>query len=168
MTLPFAPGSSTSQAAAESMEGSARNVAHQIFRFFVSQGQHGATTDEVEVALRLTHQTASARVHALTTSGLLIQPPGRPTRKTRGLRSAAVWLAREDLNFHALYREPQRGAGAKALQEAGRAYVDAVGTEDEESAHEALLDAAWAAYGQGPRPKFVVEEDALEEDWLGR
>jgi hypothetical protein len=55
-------------------------------------GEHGATCDDVEVVLDMTHQTASARVHELAWAGF-IQDSGRQ-RKTRSGRAAIVWVAR--------------------------------------------------------------------------
>ena len=48
-----------------------------------------------------------------------------------------------------------------SLQEAAKKWVAAHGQEDERTALESLLDAAWAAYGQGPRPKPWQDD----EDW---
>lgn len=52
-----------------------------ILEFITSKGMHGASSDEVEVALGLPHQSASARVGELRDAGL-IETLGevRPTR----------------------------------------------------------------------------------------
>lgn len=51
----------------------------------------GCTDDEIEVALNLRHQTASARRRGLVLKGLVVETAGR--RKTRSGRRATVWRA---------------------------------------------------------------------------
>jgi hypothetical protein len=51
----------------------------------------GATCDEVEQALGLTHQNASARVHTLAKKGLITL--SGEARKTRSMRRAGVYVS---------------------------------------------------------------------------
>jgi predicted ArsR family transcriptional regulator len=77
----------TSEEAAESMVGSAAAIRARVFQFVVAHD--GATCDEVEVALKLKHQTASARLWELEGRGLLVKTMER--RLTRSGRSARVY-----------------------------------------------------------------------------
>lgn len=61
------------------------------------RGQHGATCDEVETALGLSHQTCSARCAELLRDGAVIRKAagvGYERRKTRSGRGAAVLVLR--------------------------------------------------------------------------
>jgi predicted ArsR family transcriptional regulator len=60
----------------------------RVYRFIFSQGLHGATSDEAEQALGLTHQACSARFTELKRDDLIVDV-GR--RKTRSGRSAFVY-----------------------------------------------------------------------------
>ena len=51
---------------------------------------HGATTDELEKALHLSHQTCSPRVLELRKKGLVVDSGRR--RLTRSMRKAVVWV----------------------------------------------------------------------------
>jgi predicted transcriptional regulator len=62
---------------------------NRVLDFIGLRGADGATCDEVEQAMRLTHQTASARINELMNAGK-IREGGR--RKTRSGRSATVWV----------------------------------------------------------------------------
>lgn len=62
----------------------------RVHAFITSRGLQGATCDEVEAALGLPHQTASARVYDLAGGGQ-ITADGQ-TRKTRSNRKARVWV----------------------------------------------------------------------------
>lgn len=82
----------TSREAAISMIPHFSRIAQDVARFVIERGPSGATTDEIERALGLSHQTASARVWELGGKNLkagrpaLIAPAGfkRPTRSGRG------------------------------------------------------------------------------------
>jgi len=63
----------------------------RVLGFIESTFIHGATDDEIEVALGMRHQTASARRRDLVLSGLAKDSGKR--RKTRSGRSATVWVA---------------------------------------------------------------------------
>ncbi len=65
----------------------------KVLAHIVSCGVRGATCDEVEVALRMTHQTASARVNELKGRHAIVDSGNR--RPTRSGRGAAVWVKAE-------------------------------------------------------------------------
>lgn len=79
----------TSVEAAESMREGAAALRAKVYRC-IAQAKDGATCDEVEVALNLRHQTASARVNELMRSGEIVESGRRPTRSGR---RAIVWKA---------------------------------------------------------------------------
>ena len=62
-----------------------------ILSYVVARRAEGATCDEIEQALNLRHQTASARVRELVELGLLTVTPAR--RMTRSRRTAQVYVA---------------------------------------------------------------------------
>lgn len=81
---------STSEAAAESIDSSAlRGLVYATIR---RQGLRGATTEEVEIALAMKHQTASPRVVELETDFGVIVDSGAQ-RKTQSGRQAIVYVA---------------------------------------------------------------------------
>ena len=89
--LPPHRGVPTSVAASESMRNRAVTDRARVLGVVASGG--GATTDEIEVALSLRHQNASARVWELAGNGghpCRIRDSGR-RRKTRSGRTAIVW-----------------------------------------------------------------------------
>lgn len=96
--LPFARGSETSRKAALSSCAAAPSTRLRIFEWVKARRAHGATIDEIERALGLTHQNASARVWELRgckRSGkmpTLLIDSGR-VRNTRTGRPATVWVA---------------------------------------------------------------------------
>jgi len=84
-------GRDTSRLAAAIIRASAEGLRHRVLGAIRDLGEHGAICDEIECALDITHQTASARVHELAWAGF-IQDSGRQ-RKTRSGRAAVVWVA---------------------------------------------------------------------------
>jgi predicted transcriptional regulator len=90
---PNSPGyvrdSSTSLEAAKSMEGLAGNLRAKI-RLFIERSK-GATCDEVESAMDLRHQTASARITELRLLGEIEKTEIK--RATRSGRAAYVYRA---------------------------------------------------------------------------
>lgn len=80
---------SMSRDAYGSVAGMTGTMRADVLAHIVSKGRAGATCDEVEAALGMTHQTASARVHELMRAGV-IEPVGK--RKTRSGRGATVWV----------------------------------------------------------------------------
>ena len=59
------------------------------------EARHGATCDEVEVALCIRHQTASCFIRFMTQEGILEATPER--RITRSGRKAIVWKIRKEM-----------------------------------------------------------------------
>lgn len=90
-SLPYAKDSDTSKAAAESMEVTAGQQESLVLAFLQGQGRHGATCDEVEVMLDLSHQSASARLRGLEGKAMVRKTKIR--RPTRGRRQATVYVA---------------------------------------------------------------------------
>jgi len=87
---PFVPGSKTSEAAAERLPiGVLTALRRKVFDYIVSCEPRGATTDEAEVALKMLHQTASARFNELENMRFIFNT-GRE-RNTRSRRAAAVY-----------------------------------------------------------------------------
>lgn len=78
----------TQDAAWESARGSVKNISRTILDHILKTP---STCDEVEVALGLTHQTASAAIHYLMRDGEIVATEKRPTRSGR---SARVWKAK--------------------------------------------------------------------------
>jgi len=96
-TMPHARGSQTSELAAKSMEKSISGLRRDVLDC-VSARPDGATCDEVELALSMRHQTASARCRELMLMGKLerrMDPTiGREIRRlTRSGRTASVLFA---------------------------------------------------------------------------
>jgi len=89
LPLPFARNSDTSRDAADSMRGHAADVRARVFDYIAACGLDGATADEVLVALRLSHQTGSARVSELARDGVIVDSLMR--RRTRSGRAAVVY-----------------------------------------------------------------------------
>lgn len=84
---PYASGSATSEATAESLSPKAR--ARAAAKVFELLSQEPRTTDEMVVLLGSTNQTVSARVNDLCNAGC-VASSGR-TRNTRRNRPATVW-----------------------------------------------------------------------------
>jgi len=80
-------GNAESVAAHKSIVSLMPDVRKKVFEFILTRGKNGATCDEIEVALGISHQSASARCTELKATGN-IRTLG--TRKTRGGRNAAV------------------------------------------------------------------------------
>ena len=92
-SLPYAKNSETSRGAADSMIAPAPSVRRRGFDFIASRGDYGATDDEIEIGLELSHQTASARRNLLVKDGAVVNSDAK--RPTRSGRPASVWVAVE-------------------------------------------------------------------------
>jgi len=92
-TNPYIAGSETSKDAAESMESSAESYEIMVLNFVRNSGTRGATADECQSALGLTHQNGSARVSMLARRGAIVRTDAK--RKTRQGRGAFVYVAPE-------------------------------------------------------------------------
>lgn len=85
----FVRDSDTSKAAAESIGASKMRDA--ALGKISDSGREGMTSDELEVATGMRHQTASARIRELAMAGKVIDSGFR--RRTRSGRTATVWVA---------------------------------------------------------------------------
>jgi len=91
---PYVEGSDTSKEAAESMKPKGPHLRRMVFQYLLSRGPSGATDDEVETALGLRHQTASARRRELVLAEK-VEDSGERRRTSSG-RSAAVWVVKQE------------------------------------------------------------------------
>ena len=89
-TAPFVAGSDTSREAAESIQPAASSMRFRVLMYIKATGRTGSTDDEIEEALNMRHQTASARRRELVLSGHVEDSTRR--RKTRSGRNATVWV----------------------------------------------------------------------------
>jgi predicted Rossmann fold nucleotide-binding protein DprA/Smf involved in DNA uptake len=92
---PNRPGSvansDTSEAAADSLDDDLLSrMRRQCLDYITARPQLGATCDEIEVALGMRHQTASARLRELELAGRIEKTSYR--RPTRSGRGAQVYL----------------------------------------------------------------------------
>jgi hypothetical protein len=87
---PFESGSDTSRAAAQSMEEKALSDERRVYTYLAGRNLQGATDDELEVALDLIHQNASARRRTLQLGGFVVKTDQK--RKTRHGRWAGVYV----------------------------------------------------------------------------
>jgi Fic family protein len=92
ITKNYHKGNQYSKEAHNSIRNDAAHLRSQILRYIESQGQRGATCDETEAALHMSHQTASARFTELKADESIKQIGERPTRTGR---KAAVFAVRE-------------------------------------------------------------------------
>ena len=90
---PYAADSETSEYAAEMIESSASSMRGDIFRLMKTRGERGMTCNEVERALHMRHQTASARLYELRHKGLIVDSGQR--RVTDSDRWAVVWAVKK-------------------------------------------------------------------------
>jgi hypothetical protein len=91
---PYVRNSDTSKGAAVSMVADARTLRDAVAALVKQRAARGATCHEVEWALKLSHQTASARIRELVLAGKLKDSGMR--RPTASGRTAAVWIAKPD------------------------------------------------------------------------
>jgi hypothetical protein len=91
---PFERSSPTSREAALSVVVLAVQVRQRVYDYVCLQGAYGATSDEVEAALGIVHQSASARIRELVLDGALVENGER--RRTRSRRFARVVVHPDD------------------------------------------------------------------------
>lgn len=77
----------TSLEAFDSIKKDLSSLKERVFLVIIKE--NGLTCDEVELMLRLSHQTASARINDLLKENLIYDSGQR--RKTRSNRNAIVW-----------------------------------------------------------------------------
>ena len=87
--IPPHSNETTSKEAAKSVKPIVGKVAADVLRYI--RERNGATCDEVECALELRHQTASARVCELRKAGAIFDSGEQ--RVTQSGRKAVVWRA---------------------------------------------------------------------------
>jgi hypothetical protein len=91
-----APGYSnptTSKDAAETMKPKASALRLRVLAELQLRADVGATCDELEQAMDLSHQTASARLREMALKGTIVDSGKK--RLTRSGRAAIVWHAKE-------------------------------------------------------------------------
>lgn len=113
LSAPYARGSDTSKAAAESIEPASGTLRARVLGTIKSMREYGMTCDEVEQTTHLTHQTASARVHELHKLGA-IRDSGR-RRNTRSGRKATVWVDQEHATDGKVDQHPGAESGESPL-----------------------------------------------------
>ena len=91
--IPFAPGSATSEAAAEAIKPVTGKLRKRVFEEIARRGQWGSTRQEVEINLQMSGDTVRPRFLELADKGL-IEKAGM-TRPTTSHRLAEVWRAAE-------------------------------------------------------------------------
>lgn len=98
----FVKGSDTSEQAAQHVAKRVETLRLRVFRAIQlcsganePEAKLGMTCDEVEHALEMSHQTASARIHDLAKQERIFDSGLR--RKTRSGRNAVVWIAPTDV-----------------------------------------------------------------------
>jgi len=88
ITRNFHGGNAESMAAHASIVPTKAAMRARVVEYVRSCGEHGATVDEIELALGLSHQTVSARATEAKAGGELVTAGVR--RPTRSGRPAAV------------------------------------------------------------------------------
>lgn len=91
---PTVPTLQTSEEAFQSIKPSRAKVQTTVLNAVRAAAAWGRTCDELEINLKLSHQTASARVHELMKAGLII---AKDRRMTRSGRKATVWVTPENV-----------------------------------------------------------------------
>lgn len=153
--VPFNRGSATSEGAADFIEPHRATQAKRIFDHLSTRARGGLTCAEIEEALDLLHQSASARYNDLANAGC-IQLVGAQ----RGTPPSEVYVVVPGAKFDR-FLEWQAGArrsvsarkAATRLLEAAQDFV-AARPSSLAAATAALHDAAWeAGGGVGRRPR---------------
>lgn len=155
----FNRGSETSEMAADFIEPHRAPQAKRIFDHLKVRAPNGLTCAEIEVALGLLHQSASARCNDLTKANCI-----KLAGVQRGEPLSEVHIVVPGATFER-FRQWHQGnrssvdsrAAAKRLLKAARSFVDAHTRKERlPAATEELHDAAWeAGGGVGERPRRV-------------
>lgn len=87
----FHGGDECSEEANESIHPDKSRLRNQILQWLKDRGATGGTSDEIEVALEMRHQTVSARLRELVQMKLAIKTAER--RQTRSGRNAWVIIS---------------------------------------------------------------------------
>ena len=88
--LPFVRGSDTSEDAAKSMKHIAPSDEARVYALFEKAGSYGVTDKEIELALGMIHESASARRNGLVLKGK-VKNSGDKRRSPSG-RKVTVWI----------------------------------------------------------------------------
>lgn len=96
ITVNFHGGNPLSAEAHDSVIIHKARIRREILTWIATRGYIGATCDEVEASLGISHQTASARITEAKMVGDLIDTGRR--RPTRTGRSAAVYVTPDNAN----------------------------------------------------------------------
>lgn len=83
--------SDTSEAAADEIADVALCVRERVYEYIKSQGEHGATDDEIHDFFQIDKNTTAPRRRELQLKGLVIDSGNR--RQTKAKRWAVVWVA---------------------------------------------------------------------------
>lgn len=166
MSLPYARGSETSRAAAQSTEG--RTFARRIWRLYVDMGCKGFTADElvhfiiVQLGVKTKQSTITARLVALKYSGLIVRPDGKPTRITSSSRKAAVWVANPNLDFDTAYQEPpsKHSKGESLVLNAARDYAH----NPTQANLDSLISESLRVYKSGEAPAPTPDDSDFFEE----
>lgn len=84
-------GTSTSKLAADRMKPFAPKQAERVFEFIKSQGDHGATDEEIQTALKMSGNSERPRRHRLLQQGKVRD--SKNMRPTESGTPATVWVA---------------------------------------------------------------------------
>jgi len=82
--------SDTRREAWQAIQGAAPRLRQMVYDHIASTGDHGCTSQEVETALDMAHETISPRVHELSKCGAIADSGKR--RMTRSGRRATVYV----------------------------------------------------------------------------
>jgi hypothetical protein len=83
--------SETSQEAAEAIEPTVAGLRGRVLTFLLARGEHGATDEEIQVALEMNPSTERPRRVELWYAGLIVN--SSETRLTSSGRRASIWVA---------------------------------------------------------------------------
>ena len=110
-TLPYAKGSDTSQAAAESMRPVAPNIRQRVYDHMLTQGARGTTDEELVAALGLNPSTVRPRRQELERHGAVEKT--RRRRTTKSGRQAVVYVAVPGASTSVRRGRPPKGEATK-------------------------------------------------------
>lgn len=131
-----------------------------VARYVFACGDEGATSDEVEAALKMSHQSASAALNALAKDGYVVS--ARHKRKTRSGGDATPWIATKQPRV----RQQPMMPNEKRLQ---RIYEYVSKSEPTTSKANCFKKALFLLDGEEPtydalRDKIKKHEDAYHAD----
>lgn len=143
---PYVRGSKTSKAAADYVKPKTPSMRERIYAYVLERGSEGATDWEIEKALNLKHQSASARRFELVGCGSLKLT--EDTRPTESGCEAGVYVANPD-------RPPKRGRPPKTPGKTHSKKVSVYFTPEQHA------DLCMAAAGQGVSPAAFIRSAVI-------